>query len=61
MAMAMTGQMAGSTIRANLRQKPAPSISAASSWLWSTLVSAASKSRNMNGVHCQISAIRMAG
>ena len=59
--MASTGQIAGRTILRKVRQKPAPSISAASSCDLSTLDSAASSSRNMNGVHCQISAIRMAG
>ena len=57
----MTGQMAGSTIPKNVRQYPAPSMDAASSWDLSTADRAASSSRNMKGVHCQISAIRMAG
>ena len=57
----MTGQIAGSTIRVKMRQGEAPSISAASIWLWSTFESAARRIRNMKGVHCQISARKIAG
>ena len=57
----MTGQIAGRTMRRNTVSGEAPSISAASVRLLSTLESAASSSRNMNGVHCQISAMKMAG
>ncbi len=59
--MAMTGQIAGSTILRKMRGKRAPSSSAASSCERSTWDSAASRIRNMNGVHCQISQMRIAG
>ena len=61
MAIAMTGQIAGSTILKKMRQKRAPSSSAASSRERSTCDRAASRIRNMNGVHCQISQMKMAG
>ena len=60
-AIAITGQIAGSTILKKVRQQPAPSIAAASSCDLSTLDSAASRIRNMNGVHCQTSQMMIAG
>ena len=60
-ATVMTGAIAGSTMREKVRHQLAPSMAAASSCERSTLPSAASSSRNMNGVHCQISAAMMAG
>ena len=60
-AIAITGQIAGSTMRRNIRQEPAPSMAAASSCEASTLASAASNNRNMKGVHCHTSAAMIAG
>ena len=59
--MMSTGLITGSVILKKIFQNEAPSISAASIRLRSTFDSAASRIRNMKGVHCHTSHTRIAG
>ena len=61
MAINITGHMAGNEIRKKVAQNPAPSIAAASVKSVLTLDNAAKRIKNINGNHCQISAISITG
>ena len=60
-ATAITGRSSGSVTCRNVCQAFAPSTVAASNGSAGSDCSPARSSRNMNGVHCQISAAMMAG